>query len=49
MQIISPNTCIRMPRSQAAVYGMAQTLPDRGLVNEMCEQFVDAMYSTKNN
>ena len=34
---------------QAAVYGMAQTLPDRGLVWEMTTQFVDALYTTKDS
>ena len=31
---------------QAAVYGMAQTLPDRSLVKEMANQFIDALYTT---
>ena len=33
---------------QAAVYGMAQTLPDKGLVEEMASLFVDALYNTDN-
>lgn len=33
---------------RAAVYGMAQTLPDRGLVDEMAQQFLDTLYTTKN-
>lgn len=31
----------------AAIYGMAQTLPDTGLVSEMAVQFLDALYTTK--
>eukprot|EP00095_Tigriopus_kingsejongensis_P003316 maker-scaffold612_size124412-snap-gene-0.23 protein:Tk03316 transcript:maker-scaffold612_size124412-snap-gene-0.23-mRNA-1 annotation:"sphingosine-1-phosphate lyase 1-like isoform x2" len=33
---------------RAAVYGMAQSLPDRGLVDEMAHQFLDTLYTTKN-
>ena len=31
---------------QAAVYGMAQTIPDRSLVSEMGARFIDALYVT---
>ncbi len=32
---------------QAAVYGMAQSLPDRGLVDEMVLRFMDSLYTTE--
>ena len=28
------------------MYGMAQSLPDRGLVDELAHQFIDALYTT---
>ena len=31
----------------AAIYGMAQTIPDRGLVNHMTWIYLDALYATK--
>ena len=32
---------------QAALYGMSQSIPDKGLVQEMTYLFLDALYSTK--
>ena len=32
---------------QAALYGMSQSIPDKGLVKEMTARFLDALYSTK--
>ena len=32
---------------QAALYGMSQSIPDKGLVEEMSALFLDALYSTK--
>ncbi len=32
---------------KAAAYGMASSLPDRGIVDEMVLRFMDALYSTK--
>ena len=32
---------------QAAMYGMAQSLPDTHLIDEIAERFVDTLYSTK--
>lgn len=32
---------------QAALYGMAQSIPDRSLVGELAWCYLDAMYSTK--
>ena len=31
---------------RAAIYGMAQKLPDRNLVKELAESFIDALYTT---
>ena len=31
---------------RAAVYGMAQKIPDRSLVSELGANFLDALYST---
>ena len=32
---------------RAAVYGMAQKIPDRSLVNDLAANFLDILYSTK--
>ena len=34
------------PTGQAAIYGMAQVLPDRSLVGELAKHYLDAYYST---
>lgn len=34
---------------QAAMYGMAQSIPDRSLVGELAWCYLDAMYSTEQN
>ena len=33
----------------AAIYGMAQTLPDRSMVDLMVRAYLDSMYSTKSD
>ena len=38
---------IRVFLYKAAIYGMAQSIPDKGLVEELALQFLDAIYSTK--
>ena len=32
---------------QAAMYGMAQSIPDSRLIEEIAENFVDVLYTTK--
>lgn len=32
---------------QGAIYGMAQTIPDRSLVTEISRGFLDCLYSTE--
>lgn len=32
---------------QAAMYGMAQKIPDSSLIEEIAENFIDVLYSTK--
>ena len=32
---------------RAAVYGMAQTIPDKSLVSELVTGFMDVLYSTE--
>jgi sphinganine-1-phosphate aldolase len=32
----------------AAIYGMAQSLPDRSIVDEMTRMYLDSLYTTGN-
>ncbi len=47
----SVETILKQPKvkneGQAAMYGMAQSIPDRSLVSEMVGVFFDAYYSTE--
>ena len=35
--------------TQAAIYGMAQSIPDRSLVSEIASGFLSVLYNTKNS
>jgi hypothetical protein len=45
--VLIVSSICRYSRFQAAIYGMAQSIPDRSLVGEIAGTFFDAYYSTK--